>query len=160
DAATGRFVTRVTGTGPRFLVDSRRIVTRLLTDVKVWDVTDSQLLVSLGAPGDTYGYLGTSPDGRHLAAATSDGAIRLWDAPPEGEQPGEETRVLRGASGPLVAVAFRPDGRQMVAASADGTARVWDVASGSQRLVLLGHDGLVIDAAYSPDGRLIATAGV
>jgi WD40 repeat protein len=159
DAASGRVVTSVPGASPRFLGDSGRIVTSVGSSVNVWDTADGRLLVALRAPGESYGYLGTSPDGRRLAAATIEGEVRLWDTPPEGEETGEEIRLIRGATEPFWAVAFRPGGQQLAAASTDGTALVWDVASGREVLVLRGHDRLLMHLAYSPDGRLLATCG-
>jgi WD40 repeat protein/tetratricopeptide (TPR) repeat protein len=159
DATRGRVVTSVTGVAPKFLGDSRRVFTASGDSVKVWDTADGQLLVSLRTPGEVYRpYSGTSPDGRRLAAVTIDGEIRLWDAPPAGEETGEDTRVL-GSTEIFGPVAFRPAGRQMAAVSADGTARVWDTASWRELMVLRGHDGPVWDVTYSPDSRLLATTG-
>src|SRR5262249_50819925 len=90
DTTSGRVVSSVLGTSPVFLGDGRRIATRSPNGVKVWDTADGQLLVSLSAPGESYSYLGTSSDGRRLAAGTSNGDIRVWDAPREVEETGGE----------------------------------------------------------------------
>src|SRR5262249_11975104 len=134
----------------KFLGAGRRIVTSDGGSVKVWDTSDGQLLVSLGAPGKTYGYSGTSPDGRRVAAVTIDGGVRVGDAPPETEESGGETRILGGATERFSAVAFRPSDRHLAAASTDGTVRVWDVAAGHEQFVVRDHDGPVFDLAYSP----------
>jgi WD40 repeat protein len=160
DATSGRVVTSVPGMFPTFLGEGSRIVTALSRSAKVWDPSDGQLLVALSAPGEHYGIIGTSPDGRRLAASTNEGEIRIWDAPPEGQEMGGGIRVLAGATEPFGAVTFRPGGQQMAAVSHDGTARVWDVASGHERLVRRGHEGPVFYLAYSPDGGLLATAGM
>src|SRR5262249_1177784 len=59
-APNGRILTSVSGGSPIFLGDQPRLATSL-GDVKVWDTSDGQLLVSLRASGATY--MGASPDG-------------------------------------------------------------------------------------------------
>lgn len=65
-----------------------------------------------------------SPDGRWLATAAADGALKLWNT--------ATLAAVRSLAGPTRAVwvvAFSPDGESPATASSDGTARVWDVAS-------------------------------
>src|SRR5262249_57348388 len=115
DTTSGRVVSSVPGTSPVFLGDGRRIATRSPNGVKVWDTADGQLLVSLSAPGESYSYLGTSSDGRRLAAGTSNGDIRVWDAPRDDEETGGECLVLVGATVPRHHVFFRPDRHRLPA---------------------------------------------
>jgi WD40 repeat protein len=160
DATTGRAAMSLEGGFPKFMSDSRRVVTATENGLKIWDLSDGQLLLSLRTSDELYMEARASPDGRRLAAATLDGDIRVWDAPSEGEELGEGTRILSGAPEPLMPATFRQSGRQLAAGSADGTVRVWDVASGREVLALGGHDGPVLCAAYSPDGRLLATGDI
>lgn len=51
---------------------------------------------------------------------------------------GERT-VLRGHTGPVVAVAFSQDGTRILTGSADNTARLWDAATGKLVATLAGH---------------------
>jgi WD40 repeat protein len=68
--------------------------------------------------------LAFSPDGRRLAAASTDTKARIFDVATG--QP-----ILKVAHGGAVsAVAFSPDGRRLATASADKTARIWDAATG------------------------------
>ena len=98
-----------------------------------------------------------SPDGKTLAAGSSDGTVQLWDVatrrrighlPYSGDTQG---------SPPGASLAFSPDGRILAIASFDGTAQLWNVAT--QRVVrTFSTDSEEVEAvAISPDGKLLAT---
>jgi len=50
--------------------------------VRLWDVTNGDLLLRLEGLGDTVSHVAFSPDGAHLAAAGADGRVRIWHAWP------------------------------------------------------------------------------
>ncbi|MFD7408509.1 WD40 repeat domain-containing protein [Streptomyces sp. NPDC059866] len=148
----------------------------------VWDVAfsrDGRTLASTGADGSVRLWhrpptvltdftnpltaVAYRPDGRLLAAASTDDAlIRLWDV----ADPGNPRRLLRTLTGhedEVLAVAFAPDGRTVASGSQDGTVRLWDV-SAPERPAPLGtpldaHDGGALAVAFAPDGRTLATGG-
>jgi WD40 repeat protein len=64
--------------------------------------------------------------------------------------------VLRGHSGPVLAVALSPDGQRIFTGSADGTARIWDLAPPAPR-VLTSNSAGIASLAYAPRGEIIAT---
>jgi WD40 repeat protein/transcriptional regulator with XRE-family HTH domain len=96
-----------------------------------------------------------SPDGRLLATAGADSAVRLWGGP------GLRAPVatLTGYGAPLLSVAFAPDGRTLAAAGGDGTVRLWRLPERRPAGVLYGHAGAVRSVAFSPDGTALVSGG-
>ena len=102
-----------------------------------------------------------SPDGKLLAASSSDGRVYVWDA----ASGALVTRDLIAKS-PAFALAFSPDGKVLAAAAqregpSGGVARVWRL--GDRKLLYTANidDGYGFgDAvAFTPDGKLLATGG-
>ncbi|MBY0461533.1 MAG: WD40 repeat domain-containing protein, partial [Gemmataceae bacterium] len=99
-----------------------------------------------------------SADGKTLATAGFDNAVKLWDVAADGSL--KEKKVLTGHTGPVYAVAFHPTDPKLVGtASQDKTARIWDVTDGKMKAELKGHTDIVQSIAFAPDGKLAATCG-
>jgi RNA polymerase sigma factor (sigma-70 family) len=100
-----------------------------------------------------------APDGFLLAAAGTDGRVRLWDL-----TAGRSWRRLEiRAPGEVSVLAFTPDGRHLAACDATAGVRLWDVATGRE-VCRLGADRAAGGCAgrgdaivFSPDGGLLAT---
>lgn len=110
-----------------------------------------------------------SPDGKFLAASTTEGEVALFDAQPLVfrrlfTRESDKAPISRGYLEMIAAVyrprplAFSADGRLLAAGGVAGNVTVWEVASGLERLRSAG-DGQIVDLVFSPDGRTLVSAG-
>ena len=94
-----------------------------------------------------------SPDAKHIASASSDKTVQVWDA-----SGGGTLYTYTGHADSVYAVAWSPDGGRIASASFDKTVQVWD-AGGGNPFTYSGHSSWVWAVAWSPDGSSIASAG-
>lgn len=96
-----------------------------------------------------------SPDGKTLAAGTSDGVIILWDV----RNRRSIGQPLTSHTGPIT-LAFSSDGKTLASASDDGSIILWDVTTGQPLgKPMNGHSGAVLSIAFSPDGETLVSGG-
>jgi WD40 repeat protein len=117
--------------------------------VRVWDVESGNEVTGLKHDEYVLG-IAFSPDGKHLATATSQ-AVHLWDP-----SSGEEVASLGYDDGSPTSLVFSPDGKYLAAASGINTggktARVWEVASRKQ-VTLVSHEGSILDVEFNRERR-------
>ena len=68
--------------------------------------------------------LDISPDGRYVAAATTDGSINVWS-----NSSSRAVRTLRAHPARIVAIAFGPD-RLLATSGEDGKVKLWNLRAG------------------------------
>ncbi|MEU3910352.1 trypsin-like peptidase domain-containing protein [Streptomyces sp. NPDC029721] len=93
-----------------------------------------------------------SPDGKTIASASGDKAVRLWDV-----ESGRTSATLSGHRDAVASVAFSPDGKTLATGGDDKTVRLWQVATRRLMAVFEGHNKPVTSVAFSPDGKTIAS---
>jgi WD40 repeat protein len=91
-----------------------------------------------------------SPNGRILAVAYQDDAIRLWNT-----VTGALIGTCAGHKQPIFSVAFSPDGKTLASASDDSTLKLWNVATQQELLTDRRLGGAMAGLMFSPDGRLL-----
>ncbi|MBS1153268.1 MAG: domain G-beta repeat protein, partial [Myxococcaceae bacterium] len=97
-----------------------------------------------------------SPDGRHLAAVSRDGSVRLFDAQTGAAVGGWLTEE------PLVTVAFHPQGRWLAVGSEQGLVTLLELVAAPPEVKLRfanerqAHQGQVRGLAFAADGRLFS----
>lgn len=99
-----------------------------------------------------------SPDGKILATAAKDYAIKLWKLPE-----GKLLRTLTGHTRSIIRLQFTPNGENLISASADISVRMWSVRTGKivrqwdADHTVDWHTGWIQAIAVSTDGKFLAT---
>jgi len=155
--------------------------------VAMWDAVAQPVRAVLNATSALISAVAISPDRKILAAASEDGAIRLWEIPEQ-----REIANVGSNLSPAEEMTFSPDGRVLAVVGYNNKIQLWNVA-GLRRLgPLIAGNAIAFDpavhlmaavsdggvtrllslasgrqvgrsvpgqaAAFSPDGRTIATA--
>ncbi|KAF9118502.1 WD_REPEATS_REGION domain-containing protein, partial [Mortierella sp. 14UC] len=96
-----------------------------------------------------------SPDSKQIAAASTDGAVRLWNLG------GGIVRTMKQHSGYVNCVTYSPNDKApcLASVSDDGKIILWDLESREIVFTLKGHSGRVLSAAFSPNGKVLVTGG-
>jgi len=94
-----------------------------------------------------------SPDGKWLASAGNDLAVKIWDVAKR-----HETIFLKGLTEPITAIAFGPQNQQLAACSESGTAIIWDLKQRKQICQLDGHQGPIRSIHFDPKRPRVLTA--
>jgi WD40 repeat protein/tetratricopeptide (TPR) repeat protein len=127
--------------------------------ITLWNVRERKAAVIMtGHRAGVYA-LALSPDGKHLASASWDRTVRLWEA-----TAGREVRSL--AIGRMEAInlpgpqlGWSPDGKHLAALDAGRNVYLWtDVVRQANLLRLRGHTARISALTWSPDSRRLASS--
>jgi WD40 repeat protein len=95
-----------------------------------------------------------STNGRFLAAASADGAVRVF-----GFASGQELRALEGQRSQVLQMAFSPDNQHLLIADSTQLLHVWDLVSRRELGEGTGHRGPIMGLMFLADGKRLVTAG-
>jgi len=141
--------------GPAFNADGSLLAAvDWLNRIQVWDTSTGDLVrtVAAGDPGGWTSEIKFVPGSDLLAAAGSDGKVRLWDATSD-----EPAQIIGSDStAPVTAMDFTDDGRTMVTVGSDRVLRTFDLTTGSRTQSVTGPAATIQSVDFSPDGRFIA----
>ncbi|KAF8995595.1 WD40 repeat-like protein [Hymenopellis radicata] len=129
DASTGKelkqFSTTSTVISVVFSPDGQNIVSAVGCSIQIWDVMKGELLNEFTSSSHVCSVM-FSHDGTRVVSA-SNTSIRVWDT-----MTSEQSKKLKGHTGPVQCLAFSSDGKQVISASLDKTIQVWDAVTGRQ----------------------------
>jgi WD40 repeat protein/serine/threonine protein kinase len=94
------------------------------------------------------------PEGRRLATAGEDQAVRIWDI-----STGSTLLHPLCHEGPVRAVAFSPNGRLVASAGDDGLIRRWDAVTGKPIGRPMRTNSPAAALGFTPDGSRLLAAG-
>jgi len=123
--------------------------------LKTWDLGPGREVLTMDVQPAAVGKVAFAPDGRHLAAAATDGKIRIWDRYTKELITELSTDPLHSWKGPL---AYTRYGSYLAAGASDGVWALWDLKSGRAVATVAGHANLIQGLAISPDGLRLATS--
>ena len=115
-------------------------------------------LITYTQHSDWIAALAWSPDGKHIASASYDRTVQVWEPPT-----GKMQTLYTGhngfwAKGRVNAISWSPDSTYIVSGSDDKTAQIWDAHTGKTFVTYGEHRAGVIAVSWSPNGEKIASA--
>ncbi|KAM0952659.1 putative transcription factor WD40-like family [Dioscorea sansibarensis] len=128
--------------------------------IHVWNVGDSQPIITFTGHQDDIGGIKWDPTGTLLASYSDDGVLKIWTLKQDHSLHNlmhcEGINSIRWS--PTGPGTNNPNKRLLLASAADdATVKIWDAAQGQLLYTFNGHRGPVIEIEFSPDGDYIAS---
>jgi WD40 repeat protein len=100
--------------------------------------------------------LAWSPDGQYLAAACSDGTVRIWAISSDPDTAAQAPEILSAHRGSVLSVAWSSGGSRLASGGNDGTVCIWQPSATFGPVVTYDKGVPLHSLAVSKDGRRIA----
>ena len=122
--------------------------------IRIWntDSSDAAAKQILKSRAIEVRALSASNDGKYLAAAGSDGFVRIWD-----NLSGRVLKTWMAHQGAVEAIKFSPDGKSLATGGQDKLAKLWDWLKSNELKSFTGHKGAVTSIEFSSDGSMLST---
>ena len=138
---------------------ARNLYSGVNNNLEILGTANTPLSDQLTGPAGPVNAVAFSPSGRTLAAASTDGTVRLWSVT-NPDRPVAVGKALNGHDQSLSSLAFSPDGRTLAVASDNGSVLLWNVTDPSRPVklakLLTGSRRSAASVAFSPDGNTLA----
>lgn len=138
-----------------FSPDGKSLISPVGSQAILWDLGTRQVKTSIQLVANM-SVVAYSPDGKHLAAGSQFGVVKLFEADTM-----RETVTLQRyefAATYTKALAFSRDSTLLAAGNLEGHVQIWEVKTGRLFAALRGHVGAIAGLSFSADGRTLATA--
>lgn len=141
----------VSGSRP---ADPKKLLEPNKNVITLWDVGSGSELRTIDDDNQNVFWLSYSPDGRTLASAGTDRAVRLREA-----GSGRELGALAGVSLLVNSVTFGEDGRSFTGGGAERALDEWDKRRKAEFASRGQLPPILVTMAISADGRIVAAPG-
>lgn len=120
--------------------------------VRIWRLSDNQLLFTLQGHTDAISELTFSHNGAILASVDRKGMVKLWNV-----AKGQLLREIGEPGVPVQCLAFSPNDSLLAIGSNNRDATLWRVSDGRMTQRLSGHKSSVDTVVFNHDGTMLAT---
>eukprot|EP00741_Cyanophora_paradoxa_P019883 tig00021178_g19189.t1 len=125
------------------------------------DLIPRETRQTLEAHTDEVWFVQFSHDGRHLASASKDTTVIVWEV--DLDSPSYEIRqlhTLRGHQEALSFVSWSPDDTMLLSCGNDFAVKLWDTRTGACKRTFSSHTDSVTACSWLPDSRRFVTGGL
>ena len=123
-------------------------------EVRLIRTENGQEVHLLGTTTDVILDVAFDAEGKRVATASADRAIRIYDA-----ETGKEVQVIENHADWVTAVAWSPDGKQLASTSRDKTAKLFEVETGNLVATYSGHGQPVYGVVFADDKQIFTSGG-
>ncbi len=122
--------------------------------LKIWRVADGSLLMEMeDAHSDTIVGLEFSPDGQHVATASTDRFAKVFSL-----RDGTLVTAFEGHTGHVLDVSWRADGLVLATAGADNVIKLWDFEEQRQIKTVNGYNQEITSVAFADTAEKLVTS--